>query len=403
MSQKFTHIDGGVTAPLGFRASGVVARIKYDRKDLAVIASVVPASAAGVFTINRVKAAPVVLSQENLADGTAQAIVVNSGCANACTGSGGRQAARDMADITARHLGIKSEDVIVASTGVIGQELPMDRITRGIADACASLSHSGGQDAAAAIMTTDTVPKVTAVQFELGGRTVTIGGIAKGSGMIQPNMATMLAFLTTDASIDPALLKSALRYTADRTFNLVTVDGDTSTNDSLVILANGTAANPRIDKEDNDFLLFRNALMEVCTSLARMIARDGEGATKLVEVRVQNANTFEEAKKVAMAVANSNLVKTAIFGEDANWGRIICAVGYSGAAVNPDTIDIYLGDEKMAENGVGLAFSEERAKEILKKDEVVITIDLHMGDVDVTAWTCDFSYDYVKINADYRT
>jgi len=403
MTCKCTHVEGGVTAPLGFKASGVVARIKYDRKDVALIASEVPAAAAGVFTTNKIKAAPVVLSADNLADGTAQAIVVNSGCANACTGLEGMQAAKDMAYSTARNLGIKATDVIVASTGVIGQDLPMDRITRGITDACEVLSSTGGQDAAEAIMTTDTVPKVTAVKFDLGGKAVTIGGMAKGSGMIQPNMATMLAFLTTDANIEPALLKSALKYVADRTFNMVSVDGDTSTNDSLVILANGMAGSRRMEREDSDFLLFRDALMEVCTALARMIARDGEGATKLVEVRVQNATSFEEAKKTAMSVANSNLVKTAIFGEDANWGRIICAVGYSGTDVNPDAIDIYLGDEKMAESGTGLAFSEERAKEILKKDEVIITIDLHMGYTSVTAWTCDFSYDYVKINADYRT
>lgn len=403
MTTEFTYLEGGVTAPKGFKAAGVKARIKYDKKDLAIIYSEIPASAAGVFTTNRVKAAPVALSASNLSDGMAQAIVVNSGCANACTGPSGMDAAREMAEQTAAKLGIGASDVIVASTGVIGQELPMDRIMAGIEEAAGNLSQDGGHDVALAIMTTDTVPKETAVQFELDGTTVTIGGTAKGSGMIHPNMATMLSFVTTDADIDSTLLKKALTYAVDRSFNMITVDGDTSTNDTLVVMANGAAGNSKIEQEDDNFAVFQTALTEVCTNLARMIARDGEGATKLVEIMVRHASTFEEAKKVAMAVANSNLVKTAIFGEDANWGRIICAVGYSGVEVDPDKIDIYLGDEKMAENGVGLKFSEEKAKEILEQDTVVIVIDLNMGDVDATAWTCDLSFDYVKINADYRT
>jgi len=403
MAQEFKPIEGGVTAPLGFKASGVKARIKYDKKDLAVIVSDVPAVAAGVFTTNKVKAAPVALSAEHLVNGIAQAVVANSGCANACTGMPGMEAAREMARVTAKCLGIKPEDVIVASTGVIGQELPMDRIIPGIARAVDALSREGGRDAAEAIMTTDTVPKEAAVQFTLDGRTVTVAGMAKGSGMIYPNMATMLGFLTSDVNIEPHILKKALKFAADRTFNMVTVDGDTSTNDSLVILANGKAGNIRIEREDDRYSVFLGALMEVCANLAKMIARDGEGATKLVEVRVKNAPSFAEARTVAMAVANSNLVKTAIFGEDANWGRIICAVGYSGVDVDPDRIDIFLGDEKMAENGRGLNFSEERAKKILRQDNVSITVDLHMGDAEATAWTCDFSYDYVRINADYRT
>ncbi len=399
----FQHIDGGVTAPRGFKASGVKARIKYDRKDLALIMSEVPAAAAGVFTTNRVKAAPVRLSAENLADGIAQAVVVNSGSANACTGEEGMDMAREMAYVTAQKLEIKYRDVIVASTGVIGQKLPMDRIIPGIASACEALASDGGHEAALAIMTTDTVPKEYAVRFELAGKTVAIGGMAKGSGMIHPNMATMLAFITTDIEIAPDMLKQALKWAADRTFNMVTVDGDTSTNDSLVIMANGLAGNPRIDSAGESYHTFCAALLEVCAALARMIARDGEGATKMVEICARNALSFEDAKRVALAVANSNLVKTAIFGEDANWGRIICAVGYSGVEVDPDKIDIYLGDEKMAENGAGLNFSEERAREILHKDSVRIVVDLHMGDAQATAWTCDFSYDYVKINADYRT
>lgn len=403
MDNNYEYVDGSVSAPQGFKASGVNARIKYDKKDLAIIYSEVPASAAGVFTTNMVKAAPVILSEEILIDGQAQAIVVNSGCANACTGLAGMEAARKMASFTAQALGLETDVVVVASTGVIGQELPMERVISGIAQAAAELSIKGGHSAAEAIMTTDTMPKETAVQFALGGKKVIIGGIAKGSGMIHPNMATMLSFITSDVHISSAMLKKALKYVADRTFNMVTVDGDTSTNDSLVILANGKAGNKIIDQEDDDYQEFCRALTEVCTTLTKMIARDGEGATKLVEVCVQNAVSFVEAKKVAMSVANSNLVKTAIFGEDANWGRIICAVGYSGAKVDPDRIDIYLGNQKMAENGVGLNFSEERAREILQRDHVMININLHMGEAVATAWTCDFSYDYVKINADYRT
>lgn len=401
MDLKF--IDGGVTAALGFQASGVKARIKYDKRDVAVIYSEAPASAAGVFTTNKVKAAPVVLSMEHLADGAAQAVVVNSGYANACTGADGRAIAREMAAVTAKGLNIKSEEVIVASTGVIGQQIPMERLIPGIAKAIVELAAEGGDHAAEAIMTTDTVPKKAAVQFQLAGKTITIGGIAKGSGMINPHMATMLSFLTSDVSISPAMLAKALKYAADRSFNMVTVDGDTSTNDSLVILANGLAGNDLIAAEDANFNIFRNALLDLCVSLAKMIARDGEGATKLVEIKVQRADSYESGKNVAMAVANSNLVKTAIFGEDANWGRIICAIGYAGVDVDPGKIDIFIGDEKMAEAGSGLNFSEERAKEILQAKEVTITIDLHMGDTDVTAWTCDFSYDYVKINADYRS
>ncbi|PKM41881.1 MAG: ornithine acetyltransferase [Firmicutes bacterium HGW-Firmicutes-8] len=403
MNQEFIHIDGGVTAPSGFKASGVKARIKYDKKDLAVIVSEVPAAAAGVFTTNKVKAAPVLLCAENLADYTAQAVVVNSGCANACTGDSGMEMARQMAAAAALNLGIKPSDVMVASTGVIGQKLPMDRIIPGIALAAGAVSSEGGHDAAEAIMTTDTVPKETAVQFKLGEKMVTIGGIAKGSGMIQPNMATMLAFLTSDVNIDPLLLNKALKFVADRTFNMVTIDGDTSTNDSLVILANGMAGNTRIEQEDVSFRIFRDALAEVCITLVKMIARDGEGATKLVEIRIRNAPSFTDAKAVAKAIANSNLVKTAIFGEDANWGRIICAVGYSGIDINPDRIDIYLGEEKVAENGAGLDFSEDRAKVILQQEHIIITVDLHIGDAAATAWTCDFSFDYVKINASYRT
>ncbi len=403
MTGDIHYTEGSITVPQGFRAAGVKARIRYDKKDLALIVSDVPAAAAGVFTTNAVKAAPVVLSAQHLADGRARAVVVNSGCANACTGEEGMAMAVEMAREAAGHLSISPEDVIVASTGVIGEKLPMDRIKDGITEAFRELSSRGGHDAALAIMTTDTVPKEALVQFEVNGTTVSVGGIAKGSGMIMPNMATMLAFVTTDAAITSELLQKALRYVTARTFNMVTVDGDTSTNDSLVVMANGLAGHGTIEREDENFYAFRNALEKVCTALARMIARDGEGATKLIEVEVRNAPTFADARKVAMAVANSNLVKTAVFGEDANWGRIICAAGYSGADINPGKIDIFIGDEKMAENGAGLNFSEERAKEVLGREEVRITVDLHHGTEKATAWTCDFSFDYVKINASYRS
>lgn len=403
MTTTSNKVEGGITAPQGFKASGVKARIRYNRKDLAVIFSDVPAVAAGVFTTNKIKAAPVVLSAKNLADGVAQAIVVNSGNANACTGEEGMKMAMDMVQATADALGIKLEDVAVASTGVIGEELPMDRILPGIAEAAGTLSYTGSADVAEAIMTTDRMPKEMALTCEIGGKKVTIGGIAKGSGMIRPNMATMLSFLTSDVKIEASLLKKALKTAADKTFNMVSVDGDTSTNDTLIILANGLAGNSEISQEDDDYQVFLKTLTEVCETLAKMIAGDGEGATKLVEVAVKNALTEEDAKKVAMAVANSNLVKTAIYGHDANWGRIIGAVGYSGAEIDPEKIDIFLGDVKVAENGIGLKFSEERAKSVLEENSVVITVDLKLGTVDATAWTCDFSEEYVRINADYRT
>jgi len=302
---------------------------------------------------------------------------------------------------------LEPTQVIVASTGVIGVPLPMDRVSAGILDAVQQLSAEGGALAARAIMTTDTFPKEVAVQFSMGGRRVTMGAMAKGSGMIHPNMATMLAFVTTDAAIKSSLLQLALRNAAERSFNMITVDGDTSPNDTLVVLANGQAQNPVVSEENQDYQVFSEVLAYVCTRLAKMIARDGEGATKLIEVRVRGARTTEDARGAAKAVAGTNLVKTAVFGEDANWGRVLTAVGYSGATFDPDQVDIWLsssaGTEQMAANGAGLPFSEERAKEILSKDEVVIVIDLKVGENEATAWSCDFSYDYVKINADYRT
>ena len=402
--ENFEIIDhGGVTSPLGFRAAGVEAEIKKDRKDLAVIFSDVPAAVAGVFTTNRVKAAPLVVTGEHIKNGRAQAIVVNAGNANACTGEQGQANAVATAQKAGGLLQIDPNDVIVTSTGVIGVQLPMDRVLTGVEKAVGALYRNGGADAARAIMTTDTVPKEIAVEFTLSGKKAIIGAMAKGSGMIHPNMATMLGFVTTDAAVSPALLDQALKFAVNKTFNMVTVDGDTSTNDMVVVLANGLSGGPEIKAENEDFNIFCDALLYVCTYLAKLIAKDGEGATKLVEVRVVNAGTEEDAKKAAKAIANSNLVKTAIFGEDANWGRIICAVGYSGAQFDPARVDITIGDEKMCADGTPLNFSEERAKKILERDEVAILVDLKDGAAEATAWTCDFSYDYVKINADYRT
>jgi len=404
MNTKLEYVDGGVTAAAGFLAGTAMASIKKPgRRDIAVLYSTVPAMAAGVFTTNRVKAAPVLLSMERLAKGTARAIVINSGNANACNGPQGFQDALAMARAAAEYLCIPEQEVLVASTGVIGQKMPMAKVLPGIQAACAELSPTGGDLAARAIMTTDTFPKEAAVQLQLGGKTVTIGGMAKGSGMIHPNLATMLCFLTTDAVITAGALKLALQYAVEGSFNMVTVDGDTSTNDMVSIMASGLAQNTRIEESGPDYELFREALREICVKLARDIARDGEGATKLLEVVVLNAPSERDARLAARTVAGSSLVKAAVFGCDANWGRIICAAGYSGAEFDPERVDIFLGDEKMAENGCSLDFNEERALEILKRDRVVITLDFKAGPYKATSWGCDLSYDYVKINADYRT
>lgn len=401
---KYKTITGGVTAPKGFLAAGVEAAIKKAGKlDLAVLYSEVPAVAAGVYTTNKVKAAPLLVTMEHLQDGKAQAVLVNSGNANSCTGVEGLHKAKKTAAELAALLNIEVEDTIVTSTGVIGVQLPVERVLTGLKKAVQVLSVDGGHSAAEAIMTTDTSPKEMAVQLELGGQTVTIGAMCKGSGMIHPNMATMLGFITTDANISTEALNKALKYCVFKSFNMVSVDGDTSTNDMVVALANGMASNKVISLNSNDFILFRDALLVVCINLAKSIARDGEGATKLVEVQVKNALTEEDAKKVAMAVCQSSLVKTAIFGADANWGRIICATGYADADIDPNQIDIYLGAEKMAEKGIGVNFSEDRAREILEGDTIVITIDLNLGDHEATVWGCDLTYEYVKINADYRT
>ncbi|NLI12430.1 MAG: bifunctional glutamate N-acetyltransferase/amino-acid acetyltransferase ArgJ [Peptococcaceae bacterium] len=376
---------------------------KADKRDVTVIYSTVPASAAGVFTLNKVKAAPVLLSIGRLASGKAQAVVVNSGNANACNGEQGMKDALAMAAEAAAVLNIPEEMVLVASTGVIGKKMPMDKVLPGVREAAGVVSPGGGSLAAQAIMTTDTYPKETQVRLQLGGKTVTIGGMAKGSGMIHPNMATLLGFITTDAAISGACLKQALRYAVERSFNMITVDGDTSTNDMVVIMANGMAGNEMIKDESEDFRSFREALAQVCDKLAIDIARDGEGATKLIEVEVRNAGTEGDARLAARAVAGSSLVKAAIFGNDANWGRVICAAGYSGADFDPARVDIFLGDVQVAKDGGSLEFSEELALEALKGGTVKIMLDFKSGPFAATAWGCDLSYDYVKINADYRT
>jgi len=404
-----TPVSGGVTAVPGFKAAGVHAGIKASNKtkpDVAVVFSELPAAAAGVFTQNLFKAAPVIVTQEVMRKGTARAVVVNSGNANACTGPQGEEAARLMARWTAEGLDIDPNQVVVSSTGVIGHQMPLDRVKKGINKAVSALSGQGGHDAAVAIMTTDLICKEVAVKVSLGDSVVTIGGMAKGSGMIHPNMATMLAFITTDAAVDRKVLQKAVKAAADKSFNMISVDGDTSTNDMFIVLANGK--NPGTIQEGSpEYSAFREGLDYVCVKLAKMIAKDGEGASKFVEVQVKNARTEADARNAAKAVIASSLVKAAIFGEDANWGRIICAAGYSGARFDPNLVDIWIssaaGEEKMAEHGTGLVFDEQKAKEILKEKEISLVIDFNDGTAGAVAWGCDLTYDYVKINADYRT
>ena len=401
---KYTVIAGGVTAPRGFQATGIAADVrKKGCRDLALLYSETPAAAAGLYTQNYVKAAPVLVTREHLANGSAQAVVVNSGIANACTGQQGLADAKKMAQLTGDALGVAPEDVVVASTGVIGEYLPMDKIEKGIKTAATLLSRDGGMFAAEAILTTDTTTKEFAVKLTLGGKEVVIGGMAKGSGMIHPNMATMLAFITTDANVEQNALNQALRWAVDRSFNSITVDGDMSTNDMVVMMANGQGGNNLLTEADQEFDLFRDVLLLVCTELAKMIARDGEGATKLLEVQVKGAASEQEARIIAREIAGSSLVKTAIHGEDANWGRVLSAAGAAGAPFEPDTVDVYLGDLQVAAQGKAVPFDEEKAKSILKESEVTITVDLHNGVASGIAWGCDLSFDYVRINAHYRT
>ncbi len=401
---KTKVIKGGVTAPVGFKAAGVSCGIKASgKKDVAVIFSEVSAKTSAVFTTNKMAAAPVHFSRCNTRNGICQAVVTNSGNANACTGLKGEEDALEMLDKAAEALGIRSQNVIVASTGIIGIPLPMDKIKKGITGVVPLLSKEAHADAAEAIMTTDTYSKEIAVQFEFRGKTVTIGGMAKGSGMIAPNMATMLAFLTTDINICRTCLNAGLFEAVNKSFNMITVDGETSTNDMVAILANGKAGNEELILGDDDCGIFEEALNYVTTELAKMIVKDGEGITKFIEIDVKGAKTGEDAKKAAMAIANSNLVKTAFFGEDANWGRIISAIGHSMAEIDPDTIDIYFDDAQVVKDSVGVSCDEKEIDKILKKKEIKLIVDLHIGNENVTVWTCDLSHDYVNINASYRT
>ncbi len=403
---KFNVVSGGVTAAQGFVASGVAAGVKYkNKRDVALVYSQHKAVAAGVFTTNMVKAAPILLDMERLSkSGDTRAVIINSGNANACNGERGMVDARAMTGETARLLNVSEDQVLVASTGVIGQPMPMDRIMPGIGLAVDALSDAGGEDAAEAILTTDTFIKQYAVSFELDGKKVTVGGMAKGSGMIHPNMATMLGFITTDAAVSSNCLKDCLDYANSKSFNMITVDGDTSTNDMVVVMANGQAANNEINSsESQSYQIFRDALTEVCTVLAKDVARDGEGATKFIEVTVINALSEGDARLAARSVAGSSLFKAACFGEDANWGRIMCATGYSGAKFNPDNFDIFLGDVQVAKDGGSIDFDEEKAAKVLAQKDIKVLVDLKEGKYQATAWGCDLTYEYVKINGDYRS
>ena len=401
-------VSGGVCAAKGFTAAGVHCGIRKSRtkKDLALIYSQVPANAAAVYTTNLVKGAPLTVTKENLADGKAQAVICNSGNANTCNANG-LEIAWGMCDLAGKALGISPKDVVVASTGVIGQPLSLDPVAAHIAPLAAQLSETGSGDACEAIMTTDTVPKEIALEFELGGKTCRIGGIAKGSGMIHPNMATMLVFLTTDAAISTPMLQKALSGDIQNTFNMVSVDGDTSTNDMVTILANGLAGNPEITEENEDFAALMKALNTVNVYLCRRLAGDGEGATKLLECKVTGAADEAAAKTIAKSVICSSLTKAAMFGADANWGRVLCAIGYSGAPVDVNKVAVSFrspaGTVAVCENGAGIPFSEEIAKQVLLEKEIEILVSLGDGSADATAWGCDLTYDYVKINGDYRT
>ncbi len=396
---------GGITAPKGFYASGVHSGIKKIKKDLALVFSGTPALAAGIFTTNKVPAAPVIVSKQQLERSTVfRAIVVNSGNANACTGERGLNDAWSMAQWTAKALHIDAREVLISSTGVIGQYLPMDKLFTGIREAEIMLDPDGHTAAAEAIMTTDTFAKELAVQVNVDGVDVTIGGMAKGSGMIAPNMATMLAFVTTDAKISHDILQRSLKRAADRSFNRITVDGDTSTNDMVLMLANGLADNQPLTSVDAPgYRQFYEALEDLLVKLSKMIVLDGEGATKFVEIMVRGAVSEEAAAQAARSIANSNLVKTAINGEDANWGRILAAVGYSGIDFSPENVEIYFGNLPILGKSYAIDFSEAEAKRVLQQKEIMITVDLNQGDATASFWTCDLSQEYVAINANYRT
>lgn len=405
-------MTGGVTAAKGFMAAGLRAGVKPGKtnKDMAMICSTVPAVSAGVFTRNVVKAAPVLIDQKIIKEyETAKAVVVNSGNANACTGAQGLENVKATQKEAAKVLSIKKEEVLVCSTGVIGQQLPVDVIIKGCGMLAEVLTENvdGGEDAAEAILTTDTCKKQVAVSLELGGKEVMIGAMCKGSGMIHPNMGTMLGFITTDAAITKELLQKALSDIVEDTFNMVSVDGDTSTNDTVLVLANGMAGNMTITEENDDYAAFKEALSYVCESLAKQIAGDGEGCTRLFEVTASGAVTKEDAKVLAKSVVTSSLTKAAVFGKDANWGRIICAMGYSGVEFDPEKVDIVLESEEgkiaLVKDGLATDYSEELATKILSANPVKAFVDVKSGDYSATAWGCDLTYEYVSINADYRS
>ncbi len=401
-------ISGGVCSAKGFKANGVHCGIRHNRtkRDLALIYSETLATAAAVYTTNLVKGAPLIVTKKHLETGTAQAVICNSGNANTCNANG-IEIAEGMSALVSEYLPVKADDVVVASTGVIGQPLSLEPIKNGMKELVDGLSSENGGDAAEAIMTTDVAQKEIAVEFTIGGKTCRMGGIAKGSGMIHPNMATMLVFITTDVKISKEMLSKALKSDIQETFNMISIDGDTSTNDMVTVLANGMAENPEITSEGEDFNEFMKALNTVNVYLCRMIASDGEGATKLLECAVTGAKDKQNAKKVAKSVICSSLLKAAMFGADANWGRVLCAIGYSGAEVDVNKVGVSFKSNKgvieVCRNGAGVEFSEEKAKEILLEKEIEILVTLGDGNANSTAWGCDLTYDYVKINGDYRT
>ncbi len=404
----YVKIDGSVTAPKGFTASGIHCGIRKNKtkKDLALIYCEKKCTAAAVYTKNLVKSSPITATQNNLKDGYAQAVIVNSGNANTCNADG-MEKAEMMCRLTAEKLGISSQDVIVGSTGVIGQILPIEPIADGMDQLVSKLSKDGATDAAEAIMTTDTISKEYAVETTIGGKTVRVGGISKGSGMIHPNMATMLCFVTTDAAVSSAMLQKAVKTAADLTFNMISIDGDTSTNDTLAVMASGLAGNDEITEETEDYYVFLEALTAVCKGLSKMMAKDGEGATKLLVCKVSGAKTDDDARGIAKSVICSSLLKAAMFGSDANWGRVLCAIGYSGCDVDVNKVDVSFasaaGTIDVCKNGAGIEFSEEKAKEILTEDEIDIIVGLGDGSYCAEAYGCDLTYEYVKINGDYRT
>ena len=396
--------NAGVTFPKGFKAAGVKAGIKKSGNlDLAMIYTEKEASIAGVFTQNAVAAAPVVVSRAHVATGSAHAVVANAGCANACTGETGLANANKMAELAAKELGCDASDVLVGSTGIIGVNLPMDKVEAGIKAAAAELSDKGSQNAGNAIITTDTYSKACSCEVMLGGKAVRFGAIAKGSGMIQPNMATMLCYITTDAKIASPLLQKALSSIVEVSFNMISVDRDMSTNDTVLVLANGQSEAAEILEDTKEYEIFYHTLEKICQELSKRIAADGEGATKFLTINVTGTKSFADAKTIAMSVAKSPLVKTAFFGQDPNWGRVICAVGYAGVPMVPEKTVIKFGDVTVYANGLGAEYDEEKLAKVMAEHDIVINIDMGLGQESATVWSCDFSYEYVKINGEYHT